>query len=218
MTDTPPINKHSQPPALLKGTDTILQRVAERKEAKKHKKRKKRYSRKKVVNKEWKAKPDNGHNKIITSEAQLAYIFSEMLPELETRKAVGEYCGVSQQTLWNWDNDERFQTLRNNLLSKLLKDPSRLDQVWASCFRAATHRKKPNVYAIEKFAQRFDKEFKLKAPGGVSVNILNLNQTLAQGVDVKQLEQAKAALRALGPGGDSGQEVKETVDVAGKEV
>ena len=210
------IEKPPQPKALLKGTDTILQKVAERKEAVADKKRKRRNSRKKVVNRKKKPRPINTPKTVTTSEPQLAYIFAEMTPELETRKAIAEYCGVSTQTLCNWDNDERFQKLRNNLLSKLLKDPSRLDQVWASCFRAATHRKKPNVYAIEKFAQRWDPIFDKKLRdrhGSPMINITNIHQIIAQGVDVKQLEQAKTALRALGPGGESAQEAGEIVDV-----
>ena len=132
-----------------------------------------------------------------TSEQQILYILSELDPELDTRKKVAEYVAVSPQTLYDWDKKEAFQALRHNILAKLLKDPSQLDRVWASCYRAATHRKKPNVYAIEKFAQRFDKEF--KPPEGMAHH-LTLNQTtinIGQAINTEHLEDISRQLQGI---------------------
>ncbi len=129
---------------------------------------------------------------------QLRYLEACLDPDVPaTVTARCERVGIDRGTFYDWNKVVGFREWLSAETKELMKDGLR--EVWGAILKQAT---KGNVQAQRLYLERFDKEFVCRK-GETNIehlNILNLNQTISQGVDVKQLEQAKEALRALGGG------------------
>lgn len=142
--------------------------------------------------------------KVKIAYKMLSYALALRNPDLRNRKQMAEHVGVTTRTLDRWELDPRFQALKAEVIAHekaFHKDPSRIDEIYISLWKAATREGRENVMAAQVFLGQKDedyiktrKELAIAGRAGVAearFNIVNVGDSALKTLDIRELQKLK---------------------------